>query len=542
MTQISRSHDSATAPTSWCSPTHSFDFVATPCVEANSGLKAVGATPPRTRRIARNAPMDRPVPVHTARLPLVQLSAERLADEMFRNARPDDLIPICSFRPGRLTSQKGGPYIHSYFPLRCEDHYEAANIIETTIALREVAYWMAVTLKPQACDQQAVWNGHALRFEYGKKYVAQIHGLFFDLDVGRSPEDSKNDFDQMTAEEALSGLHDLIGSEVIPMPTLTATSGRGRYFLYLFNEPIDATPENVARWRVVVDGVLPCIKHLAPDIGACHTLNRCFKVPGALDGRVVYSMFNDGSGELRRYNLDEIDAFLLNHDHHSDGEREPKAKRETYVPLGAVTIQKRKTNGKRPWLQNARSMIVRRNELLRLNEHRAGRWPGMRHNLLLYFTTAERRIVYERFGNDRAAVKAIALRRALRFNSKLADPLPKEEIAGIFDTMPEKPHRNETIVTMLGVTKEEMLACRLTSLIPSDERARKQNAEIEKKNANDLSAWWLDYFVTNGMPVLCISNLTGKDRSTVSRYVKKIQLKGIALPLRASLRGLGRWK
>ena len=386
-----------------------------------------------------------------------------------------------------------------------------------------------------------MWQCREQRFSYVQNYVSQIHALFIDLDVGRSPEESKNEFDQMTADEALEGALVLMEESAIPMPTLTVASGRGCYLLYLLTEPLDATPGNVGRWRVVVDSFLDRIVHLAPDIGACHTLNRCFKAPGS-GGSVVYSMLDDGSGDLRRYSFDEIDAFLLNHPYSAEAV-EPEVERACYEPL-ACTIRKRRSAVKRSWLQNARSMIVRRNELHRLNEFRAGRWPEMRHKLMLYYATAQRRIAYEFFRNDPAAtdtVKAIALRKTLRFNAKLADPLPREEVAGIFDTMPYKPHRNETIVSELHITKKDMLACGLTSLIPNDVRQRKENEKVSKKNAKYSAAMWLDYFVMNGMPVMCISKLMGKDRISIRRYIRKVEEKmrgeGSILPTRASLRG-----
>jgi hypothetical protein len=181
-------------------------------------------------------------------------------------------------RPGKLPRMKGKPYIHSFFPLKVEDRCEAEQIIDASATLgHNPTFWMLVTLRPEATKKLPVWEDHSQSFFYRQELVSQIHGLFFDLDVGRAPEDSKNEFDSMTADEALEGTLDLVEANVIPMPTLTAASGRGRYLLYLFREPVDATLANIARWRLVVGGVLSRITHLAPDVGACHTLNRLFK-------------------------------------------------------------------------------------------------------------------------------------------------------------------------------------------------------------------------------------------------------------------------
>ncbi len=488
---------------------------------------------------------------HPAALPLtrpcvVPINAALVAEELFRGARPDDLIPICSLRPGRLSSQKGRPYIHSFFPLTAEEHGNAEEIVATTVELgHEKTYWMAVTLRPDACAELPVWECDAVSFRYTQEFVSQIHGLFIDLDVGRSPEDSKNEFDQQTAGKALEGALALVEDNIIPMPTITACSGRGRYLLYLFTEPLDATSGNVARWRVVVDAILERVRHLAPDVGACRTLNRLFKTPGS-GGRIAYEMSDDGTGDMRRYDFDEIDAFLLNHPYAS-AETVEEVERIAYTPIGAAP--KRRRTGNRSWVQNARPMIVRRDELHRLNEYRGGRWPEMRHKLMLYYATAQRRMIYEYFGNDPAStkiVKEIALRKTLRFNAKLADPLPEDEVKGIFDTMPRKPQRNETIAGELNITKEEMLACGLTSHIPKDVRKRQENEKISKRNAKDRRAWWLDYFVVNGMTVQCITKVMGKDQRTVKRYVKKIEEKlkreGKVIPKRGSLRGRGRRK
>jgi hypothetical protein len=167
----------------------------------------------------------------------------------------------------------------------------------------------------------------------------------------------------------------------------------------------------------------------------------------------------------------------------------------------------------------------------------------MRHLLLLYFLTAERFIALARFGRGKAmrpTVDAIALRRSLRFNRRLNEPLPVEEVKQMLDTFPERPQRSETIAKTLEITMKQMLACGLTSLIPPDVRRRQQNMKVAERNARDRRAACLDLFAVNGMPVMCIAKLTGNHRSTVSRYIDKVERQGVALFPRASLQGLKR--
>src|SRR5260221_796524 len=326
------------------------------------------------------------------------MTAEQVVEEVFRTVRPDDLIPICAKRPGRKRSMAGTPYIHSFFPVRAADRYEAAQVIETATALGHPTYWMLVTLRPQACPVlQPSWEGEPQTFSYRKPFVSQIHGLFFDLDVGRAPEHSKSEFDQITADEALAVVLDLVQSNVIPLPTLTAPSGRGRYLLYLFKEPVDATAKNVMCWREVVNAFLRRLTRLAPDCGACRSLNGLFKAPGS-GGAVPYSMFDDGSQTLRRYELDELDAFLVNHPAGTSDQEEPVVQRYAYEPL--VRPSKRR-QGHRSWLQTARPMIVRLHELERLNLRRTSPWPERSHKLLLYYATAARFMTYARFNHSR---------------------------------------------------------------------------------------------------------------------------------------------
>lgn len=474
------------------------------------------------------------------------MSAPEVIDAMFEIARPDDLIAICSKRPGKLKSQRGKPYPHSYFPPRVEDRHDIEEIVDVITALgHEPAFWMLFTLRPDACDVFPAWEQRPQRFRYTKEFLSQILGIFIDLDVGRPPEEATSEASKMSHEAALERVLNLVENKVIPMPTLTAPSGRGRYIVYLFQTAIDATADNIERWKMVVNELLRRVDHLAPDKSASRTPNRLFKAHGTLDGKVTYSMLHLGDGQLRRYDLDEIDAFVLNHPTQSTAllnrDVDVDVERVEYNRLVPVK-RKRASTGTRHWMQKARPMIVRRNELLRLHKHRRGHWPNMRHLFLLYYATAVRMITYQFYDNDKAAtdnVKAIGLRKTLRLNETLAEPLPVEEVEGIFDTMPKLPQQNRTLSEDLHVTVKEMLACGLRSLIPVEIMDRNATVAIQEKNAESIRAMYLDHFIMGGMPITCISALTGKHRSTINRYISKVEeRREVVLPPRASLRGL----
>lgn len=343
----------------------------------------------------------------------------------------------------------------------------------------------------------------------------------------------------MTADEAEEHVLDLVECEVIPQPSLMGRSGRGVYVLYLFKEPLDVTDDVPFLWLGIVNRLLRRMQTLRMDEAACRTLNRLFKAPGTLDGRVIYTMVDDGTNDLRRYSLDDIEVFLSIHADERDPEPQPEPQLIPYVPLFERSQRKRGTVGERHWTQTARPMLQRVDEMKRLNAVRGGHWTNRRHVFLLYYSTAQRVIGYAKFGGGPEAtklVKEIALRRTLRMNATLADPLPKYEVEEMFDTMPKKPQRSETVSMNLGVTMNDV-AAGLKQLVPVEMMKRQAEMKIGKQNAKKRAEALLDHLVLNGAPVTCIVKLTGKSRATVSRYIAAVAERGVELMPRTSLRG-----
>lgn len=485
-------------------------------------------------------PIGFEAPISSTRPALVPLTIPDAIEAIFGTANPDDLIGICSDRPGKLRGKRGESYKHSYFPLRVEDRYEFELIIEATEALQhKAAYTLLTTFRPDACRSFPVWSGNELSFSYRQEYISQLTGLFLDIDCGRSPEEDDDPRAWMTAAEAEEHVLDLVECEVIPQPSLMARSGRGVYVFYLVKEPLDVTDDVPFVWLGIVNRLLRRMQTLRMDEAASRTLNRLFKAPGTLGGRVIYSMLDDGTDQMRRYTLDEIEEFLITNADERDPEPQPEPQLIPYVPLFERS-QRRKGHGERHWTQTARPMLQRVDEMKRLNTVRGGRWTNSRHNFLLYYATAQRVIGYAKFGGRREGtrlVKEIALRRTLRMNATLSDPLPKHEVEEMFRTMPKKPQRSETVSVNLGVTMNDVLAAGLKQLVPVEVMKRQAEMKIEQQNAKKRSEAFLDHLVLNGAPVTCIVKLTGKSRATVSRYIAAVADSGVELLPRTSLRG-----
>ncbi|MBV8546233.1 MAG: hypothetical protein JO088_15935, partial [Acidobacteria bacterium] len=106
-----------------------------------------------------------------------------------------------------------------------------------------------------------------------------------DLDVGR--DDGERAGANMTADEAIVRLRQLVAGGSLPSPSLIAESGRGVYLIYLLaaNDQVTRTPipngaQAQTRWRRIAAALAKVTADLACDEKSTVTPAHAFKAPG----------------------------------------------------------------------------------------------------------------------------------------------------------------------------------------------------------------------------------------------------------------------
>ena len=431
---------------------------------------------------------------------------------MFGHADPDTLIPISSLRLGKLRSHAGETYLHSFFSLRVSDLDKFADVIERSQRLgHEATYFAPVTLHSSACSTvDPEWQGREVSFLLNRAYVAQQVALVLDLDVGRSPHEAKSAAATMTAAHALSRLVTFIEQGALPPPTFIAESGRGLYLMYVIDPPLKPSAANREQVMAVVDRWLEIVADFAPDVAASRTPHHVFKVPGGPHDVRYFAVEMAGAPWPRRFSLAELQDVL---------------NVEVSIPAPQPPRRSPPTSEKRrSWLHVSAHLRHRRDDLLMLAKHRGARLQGDRHNLMMYYATAIRFIVTAKYGLTAAGKECatkIARRRTIRFNRTLAQPLPESEIEGLFDSFLPKPHRSDTIVTVLEITAAEKLACGPKVLIPDSLRKRLAADRTARKEAKARLRATVLKMRADGVSVAEIVNRTGVGRSTVYKWLPK---------------------
>ncbi|HXH92990.1 MAG TPA: hypothetical protein VNN25_15515 [Thermoanaerobaculia bacterium] len=339
---------------------------------------------------------------------------------------------------------------------------------------------------------------------------AHLLGMCIDLDIGRSEEDAKDASQLLNPIDALKGILRLIETGAIPLPTMTAQSGRGRYLIYIFASALPRGPEVRRRVRAVHADLCKRLSGFSPDPSSGNTVQP-FKVPGSpsVIGPVRYEMLEQGIITAPLYSLETMEEFLqVEQEQSSSVDRQ-----STRSSRGGGIIRS-------SW-QHVAPLRQRMEELCRLVPLRP-RWKGYRHWLLLAFAEAARR--WFRAGRSIEDGERLAFDEILRFNRSLPDPEDEAVIRSTIlrSRLLPRPQRNVTIVRNLGITVEETMRAGLWSLAHLDTARRRREATQERQNKKRSRRCEIDDRLLSGEGVLSIARSVGVSRATIYRRKRKL--------------------
>jgi hypothetical protein len=301
----------------------------------------------------------------------------------------------------------------------------------------------------------------------------------------------------------------LVRSTAIPLPTLTAKSGRGMYLFYLFSFPLRCTPEAMQLRKRALDELLGRLECVAADYSSTNVVQP-FKAPGSRCdiGKVQYAMFERGLVTAPRYSLDALAEFL--------GVRDPAS----IVQAQGLRRKRSRGGASRP-LRYVAWAFVRMNELERLVPRRA-RWEGCRHYLLLAYAEAASWLYRARHGVSSG--RELAFEETLRFNLSLPDPedeaVIRSEIFG--SRLRARPQKNETIVRCLAITVEESHRARLSSLAHPDVVREREEAKQKRRDKKKARRSEIDERLLSGESVSSIAHTVGMSRETIYRRKREL--------------------
>lgn len=204
--------------------------------------------------------------------------------------KPSDFIAAVYGQAGgnvfvcALPNERGG---HREFHVATRDRLSIDGFVEKRDRAGSAVYYCTGTLKPGA---QPLTQHGSVRC---KDNVAWIVGLYSDTDL------KSVTIDRAGIVSALLGL-------MMP-PSVIVWSGRGAQGLWLFNEPIEATPENIERIETL-NALLSDVVAGDPIQDVC----RLLRLPGShntkgggwLDVEVVHARYEP------RYEIDDLDEWL----------------------------------------------------------------------------------------------------------------------------------------------------------------------------------------------------------------------------------------
>lgn len=245
--------------------------------------------------------------------------------------------------------------------------------------------------------------------------------------------------------------HDYYNS-LIPEPSLVVDSGRGLYLIWF----IDRVPSQaVLLWRAVQKYLYTTLKEFGADAAALDPA-RVLRVIGSYNLKSNTTVKVLEQTDIR-YSLKDI--------------------KEEYLPelVKKEPKPKKKTMGKKINFFTPHSLnIARMNDLLKLAELRQYDLVGRREIFLFlyryYATLVE--------GADEAE------RLTFELNEKLISPLSLGELrATVSKYIGKYNYRNETLVELLEISKEEMKY--MTSLISKEVKYEKNNENRKAKRRNE---------------------------------------------------------
>ena len=478
-------------------------------------------------------------PIPSDRLPLLQQPLAVLR-AIYSRCRADSRIALGSRRDGAegpryLTNVAVGD-LDSMLP----------PILEH--AVEETQYVMLNTLHARHAVKRP-FAGEPQYFRARNDSVEELNALYLDLDVGRAEGPAS-----IPAPMALGMVLIAVQQGRVPLPSLAALSGRGAYAVWLLrgdeegDPPPRATYEAVARWRAVELELHRRLDHVFSD-GSATAVARWLKRPGTVDtlkvqgretksGReVIYMTFGYDLARVPVYSLPQLSDLLgvqvapppplaaLP----APEPRERKSRRRT-VKVG---------KGSEPYAARVREIEL-------LNTHRHGMKPGTRRLALFHYARAVEAWHRITHPEDARAAFARAAEQAERLNRTFDPPHSEREL---YDSLPRRRvgsqkirTRNATVARDLKVTRAEVEALSLRSIVPTEIAAERAAAELELRVDRDLKVNGvrveIDSMIRAGLGDSEIAARVGTSRQRVrARRVRMAALGQLAEEVAADLFG-----
>ncbi len=438
---------------------------------------------------------------------VASLTHSSALEKMFHAAPPGTFLRISSKRPGRARGSEGKPYIQPFYALPAERLGDFSQIVQSAVDSGDEAVYTSLAVFSSSVLY--AHPGRDQRYSFAGRRCKHFLGIWIDHDVGRSREEAKNPFQLLTAEAALIGTIRQIEKGAIPLPTMTAESGRGRYVIYVFATALANTPAVRLRMRAVHDGLCARLADFAPDRSSGNTVQP-FKVPGSpsVIGPVCYAMFEQGEAAAPFYSLEILEESLCVYSNSPAPPQHPRP----------ISLRARSARSPR---QNAAPMRKRMDELRRLVRLRT-RWTGFRHWLLLAFAEAARRWFCA--GRSIEDGNRLASDEVLGFNQSLPDPEDETVVrsAILGSRLPTKPQTNATIARNLAVTIEESHRARLSSLAHPNVVREREEVKQKRRDEKQSRRREIEDRLLSGESVSSIARSLGMSRETIYRRRRKL--------------------
>ncbi len=436
-------------------------------------------------------------------LPLLRMSFEQAAQAIFAGASPDSIVGLESVRKGRARPK---PYLHWYAPIPVARLHQLEEVADSIEGPR---YWFLQTFSPACVSRREgrvlEWCGFPIHFSPTTNALRELCAIVVDLDVGR--EQPKRRGEELTADEAIARVRQLVGDGSLPCPSLLAESGRGIYLVYLLSDsrqgsrkPVLNGKDTQEKWRRVARAFRLVTTDLAFDELSTAPAHP-FKAPGRGAEPARYYAVARDSTEVRYWTLDEIATAL------------PPAEERLAKSSPPAVGPRRRPSGK---FDPARPERRRLHELELLAVHRGGIARGHRHRFLLCYTTDLRRLLRKEGERWVIAIhRAIGAAREL--NRKFCEPLDDYDVRSICraDSSVAKRQRNETVARLLDVTEAEVLALGLRSIIPARLAAQRDAKKHAHRSNRAARRAKVDELIRAGATIAEIIAATRYSKSSI---------------------------
>ena len=473
--------------------------------------------------------MKRPDPKHTL----------TLFDIIYQDADSDAIIATASRRPTRTDKEGNAPHVLEPIPIR--DRREIIpQLFE--LAIEQTMYFMPNTLNQdalhrfkryhsgnpphyqddrytledyQARRQEGIESGNfrPLYFNTANHHVKQLVAITIDLDVGRDETD-------MTSDMAVGYALSLARYGEIPLPSLTAASGRGAYLLWLLKDAETGlapytTRENIDRWKKTTAELCKKLEEVKADRNATRLAN-WFKIPGTVDTKtdtlVIYSTHQFSTlAEIPRYDLMTLtkDLDLFDEPLKVKQLPEPDPRNVTFNPEKINARNVKPGKGAEPFEK-------RISEIELIAQGRQGIKEGLRENTLFYYYQLVRMFYQINLQDHQKAQQ-----RTIDFNKHyFTPPLPRSELQQkIFSQKIQiMKVTNELLAYHLRVTVQEASKLGLQSILPQELVAKKQAAERRAKARRKVVSDCQDVIRESIIEELLNPN-TNQSPQRIARYV-----------------------